>query len=87
MDKGSAANSYGFTDPQFVSQYAEGPPRFVLGYHGMQCMTRLLIAELAPEDARVLFVGAGGRLELKAFAQAQPSPDGILTAWTLPPKC
>ena len=79
MAKGSAANSYGFTDPQLVSQYAEGPPRFVPGYHGMQCMATLLIAERAPKDARVLVLGAGGGLELKAFAQAQPgwSFDGV----------
>ncbi len=61
-----------FSDPQAVARYAEGPPRIVPGYHGMQCMTTLLIAERVPEDARVLVLGAGGGLELKAFAQAHP---------------
>lgn len=42
------------------------------GYYAMQCMAALLIAERVPEDARVLVLGAGGGLELKAFAQAQP---------------
>lgn len=61
-----------FSDPQAVAQYAEGPPRFVPGYNSMQCMATLLLAERVPEDARVLVLGAGGGLELKAFAQAQP---------------
>jgi tRNA (cmo5U34)-methyltransferase len=61
-----------FSDPQAVSRYAEGPPRFVPGYNGMQRMAEVLIAERVPEDARVLVLGAGGGLELKVFAQAQP---------------
>lgn len=61
-----------FSDPQAVARYAEGPPRFVPGYNSMQCMATLLLAERVPEDARVLVLGAGGGLELKAFAQAQP---------------
>ncbi len=61
-----------FSDPQAVARYAEGPPRIVPGYEGMQRMTTLLLAERAPADARVLVLGAGGGLELKAFAQAHP---------------
>jgi tRNA (cmo5U34)-methyltransferase len=61
-----------FSDPQLVSRYAEGAPRNVPGYHAMQCMATLLLAERAPHDARVLVLGAGGGLELMAFAQAQP---------------
>jgi tRNA (cmo5U34)-methyltransferase len=38
----------------------------------MQRMTTLLIAERVPADASVLVVGAGGGLELKAFAEAHP---------------
>jgi tRNA (cmo5U34)-methyltransferase len=38
----------------------------------MQRMTTLLLAERAPEDARVLVLGAGGGLELKTFAEAHP---------------
>ena len=68
-----------FSDPQFVAQYIEGPPRAVPGYDGMQRMTTLLLAERVPENARVLVLGAGGGLELKAFAQAHPgwSFDGV----------
>ncbi|MBC8167647.1 MAG: class I SAM-dependent methyltransferase [Bryobacteraceae bacterium] len=68
-----------FSDPQVVARYADGPPRFVPGYSGMQRMTTLLLAERVPEDARVLVLGAGGGLELKEFAQAHPgwTFDGI----------
>lgn len=61
-----------FSNPQAVARYAEGPPRLVPGFADLQCMTTLLLAERAPEDARVLVLGAGGGLELKAFAQARP---------------
>lgn len=61
-----------FSDPQAVARYTEGPPRLVPGYEGMQRMTTLLLAERVPEQGRVLVLGAGGGLELKAFAQAHP---------------
>ncbi|HEV7339676.1 MAG TPA: class I SAM-dependent methyltransferase [Bosea sp. (in: a-proteobacteria)] len=61
-----------FSDPAAVARYAEGPPRFVPGFHDLHKMTGILLAERAPEDARVLVLGAGGGLELKALAQAQP---------------
>lgn len=61
-----------FDDPQAVARYAEGPPRLVPGFADLQRMTRLLIAERAPQDARVLVVGAGGGLELKVFAENHP---------------
>jgi tRNA (cmo5U34)-methyltransferase len=68
-----------FADPASVARYAEGPPRFVPGFADMQRMSGILLAERAPENARVLVLGAGGGLELKAFATAQPgwSFDGI----------
>lgn len=58
-----------FSNPQAVARYAEGPPRSVPGYHALQAMTTLLIAERVGEHAGVLVLGAGGGLELKAFAQ------------------
>ncbi|WP_438743011.1 methyltransferase domain-containing protein [Bradyrhizobium sp. U531] len=61
-----------FADPQMVANYTEGPPRFVPGYTSMLSMTAIVLAERAPDDARILALGAGGGLELKAFAQAQP---------------
>lgn len=62
-----------FTDPEAVARYAEGPPRLVPGFDGLQRMAGVLLAERAPDDARVLVLGADGGLELRAFAQAQPS--------------
>ncbi|MFM9851078.1 MAG: class I SAM-dependent methyltransferase [Hyphomicrobiaceae bacterium] len=61
-----------FSDPQAVARYAEGPPRLVPGFADLQRMVTLLLAERAPDDARVLVLGAGGGLEIKAFAEARP---------------
>jgi tRNA (cmo5U34)-methyltransferase len=61
-----------FSDPAAVARYAEGPPRFVPGFADLHKMTGILLAEHAPGDARVLVLGAGGGLELKALAQAFP---------------
>lgn len=61
-----------FSDPEMVAKYTEGPPRFVPGYNAMLSMAAILLAERATDDARVLVLGAGGGLELRAFAQAQP---------------
>src|SRR5690349_18832679 len=68
-----------FSDPQAVARYAEGPPRLVPGFTDLQRMVMLLLSERAPEDARVLVVGAGGGLEIKAFAEARAgwSFDGV----------
>lgn len=61
-----------FSDPVAVTRYAEGPPRFVPGYADLHRMTRILLAERAAPDARILVLGAGGGLELKALAEAEP---------------
>jgi len=61
-----------FQDPEAVARYADGPRRFVPGLEAMHQMCGLLLAERAPRDARVLVVGAGGGLELKALAGAHP---------------
>ncbi|KRE07140.1 methyltransferase [Bosea sp. Root381] len=61
-----------FSDRQAAARYAENPPRMVPGYADMQRMAMLLIAERAPIDAQILVLGAGGGLELKVFAEAQP---------------
>lgn len=61
-----------FSDPQHVARYTDGPVRMVPGYSGMQRMASLLLAERVPETGRVLVLGAGGGLELKVFAEAQP---------------
>jgi tRNA (cmo5U34)-methyltransferase len=61
-----------FSDPQAVARYAEGPVRLVPGFHALQQMTALLLAESVPDEGHVLVLGAGGGLELKVFAEAQP---------------
>lgn len=60
-----------FSDPESVARYAEGPVRLVPGFHDLQKMTRLLLAERVQPDANILVLGAGGGLELKAFAEAE----------------
>ncbi|MEZ6029510.1 MAG: class I SAM-dependent methyltransferase [Hyphomonadaceae bacterium] len=61
-----------FADPQAVARYAEATARLVPGFASLQRMAAVLLAERAPANARVLVLGAGGGLELKAFADAQP---------------
>ena len=61
-----------FSDPQAVARYADSPVRQVPGFHALQQMTTLLLAEHVPDDGHVLVLGAGGGLELKVFAEAQP---------------
>jgi tRNA (cmo5U34)-methyltransferase len=62
-----------FSDPQTVARYAEGPVRQVPGFLALQQMTALLLAERVPATGHVLVLGAGGGLELKVFAEAQPA--------------
>lgn len=52
--------------------YVDGPPRQVPGFAGLHKMVALLLAETMPPDGRVLVVGAGGGLELKALAAFRP---------------
>ncbi|MBN9266161.1 MAG: class I SAM-dependent methyltransferase [Hyphomicrobium sp.] len=58
-----------FSDPNVVAKYTDGPRRFVPGFSDLHRMTGILIAERAPKNARVLVLGAGGGLELKALAE------------------
>lgn len=61
-----------FADPAAVARYAEDAPRKVPGYADLHRMAMLLIAEHAPPAADILVYGAGGGLELRAFADARP---------------
>jgi len=61
-----------FSDPEAVKHYADGPRRFVPGFADLHRMTSILLAEHAPQNARVLVLGAGGGLELKSMAEAEP---------------
>lgn len=68
-----------FFNEHAAASYTEGPPRQVPGYAGLLRMTTLLLAERMPDAGRVLVLGAGGGLELRAFADAHPrwSFDGV----------
>lgn len=61
-----------FSDRAAVANYTDGPRRFLPGLEALHSMTSILLAEKAPADARVLVLGAGGGLELKALASAHP---------------
>ena len=62
----------GFKNHEAVANYAENPPRFVPGFDALHRMTAILLAEHAPAKARVLVLGAGGGLELRALALTRP---------------
>lgn len=62
-----------FNDPAMVAGYAESTQRKVPGFTDLHRMAMLLLAEHAPGPADILVLGAGGGLELKAFAEAQPA--------------
>lgn len=51
-----------------ASSYVEGTSRKVPGLAALHRMTSMLVAERAPVQARVLVLGAGGGMELKALA-------------------
>lgn len=60
-----------FSNGTLVAEYVETTPRKVPGLADLHRMAMLLMAERVPENATILVLGAGGGLELKAFAQAQ----------------
>lgn len=61
-----------FEDPEHAAQYAAGPEKFVPGFDALHRMAGVFIREFAPPDARVLVHGAGGGLEIEAFATENP---------------
>lgn len=58
-----------------AASYLNGPPRQVPGFESMHRMVEMLLAERIPTDGQILVLGAGGGLELRFLAEAQP-------AWT-----
>ena len=56
-----------------IASYTENAPLKVPGLADLHRMTMLLLAEQAPGDAHILVLGAGGGLETRALAEAQPS--------------
>lgn len=71
-DPGIRALLAPFQDPAVVAQYTDGPLRFVPGFADLHKMTGILLAESMPDDGRMLVIGAGGGLELRAWAQDHP---------------
>ena len=61
-----------FSNAAATATYAENALRLVPGLVALHRMTLLLLAENAPAAARVLVLGAGGGMELRVFAEAQP---------------
>lgn len=61
-----------YDDPEFARRYAEGPGAFVPAYEYMQRMAAQLIRERIGNTGGVLVLGAGGGLELEAFASRCP---------------
>lgn len=59
-------------NPADTESYADRVARNVPGLRDMHRMCALLLAERVPSAGRVLVLGAGGGLELKAFADMQP---------------
>lgn len=60
-----------FLDAQKISGYADNALKMVPGLADLHKMMGVLLAEHAPADAHILVLGAGGGMELKAFAEAQ----------------
>lgn len=62
-----------FIDPAAVASYAANAPLKVPGLADLHRMVMLLLAEVAPADSHILVVGAGGGMETRAMAEAQPA--------------
>lgn len=58
--------------PGASEDYAERVARHVPGLRDLHRMVGLLMAEHVPADGRILVLGAGGGLELKALAETRP---------------
>jgi tRNA (cmo5U34)-methyltransferase len=61
-----------FANPSAISTYVEEAPRKVPGLADLHRMTMLLLAEHAPGAGHILIAGAGGGMETRALAEAQP---------------
>jgi tRNA (cmo5U34)-methyltransferase len=63
---------HGFEDPAAVTRYRDSTLAKVPGLSALHRMSAVLLAEAVPDDGQVLVLGAGGGLELEAFASAHP---------------
>ncbi|WP_231995717.1 class I SAM-dependent methyltransferase [Pseudomonas mucidolens] len=62
-----------YANAGMIASYTDDAPRKVPGLADLHRMMMLLLAEQAPSGAHILVLGAGGGLETKALAEAQPS--------------
>src|SRR5690606_10795755 len=60
-------------DGRAAAGYLSGPPRLVPGFESLHKMASMLLGERVPEGGRVLVLGAGGGLEMKALGEAHPN--------------
>jgi len=72
MTEGTTLFQALFEDPEHAAQYADGPAQFMPGYFDVHRMTNVLLRERTEDNAHVLVHGAGGGLELEAFANRNP---------------
>lgn len=63
---------HAFSGADHANGYAAKAARLVPGLADMHRMVTVLLAERVPADGRVLVLGAGGGMELAAFAISQP---------------
>src|SRR5262245_19419948 len=61
-----------FSNPSAVSTYAENAARNVPALRDLHRMVGLLLAEKVRVDGRILVLGAGGGLELRALTEMEP---------------
>jgi len=62
-----------FSNPAAIASYVENAQRNVPGLTDLHRMVMLMLAEHAPNEAKILVVGAGGGMETRAMAEAQPN--------------
>jgi tRNA (cmo5U34)-methyltransferase len=61
-----------FSTPEAIAQYAVNAARLVPALGDLHRMAGILLAEKTPTNGRILVLGAGGGLELKALAEMYP---------------
>lgn len=61
-----------FSQPELVANYAARTEKMVPGFNDLHTMAAVLLAEHVSEDAHILVLGAGGGLEIRAFANMHP---------------
>jgi tRNA (cmo5U34)-methyltransferase len=68
----SRSHNSHFGNPAAIASYVENALRNVPGLNDLHRMVMLLLAETAPVEANILVIGAGGGMETRAMAEAQP---------------